>query len=70
MMNVYSKLEKFKYGWVAGFYDALPDDGLHYLKEILRYGPRDGDQAAFMAGYRAGQRARRGHYPEPVVARS
>ena len=69
-IEIYSKPEKFKYGWVAGFYDALSDDGLRYLNEILRYGPRDYDDASFIAGYHAGRQKRLGQITccsEPVV---
>jgi hypothetical protein len=68
--KVYNKPEKFKHGWVAGFYDAHSDDGLRYLNDILRYGPQDGDHESFIAGYRAGRQARLGHatsYLEPAV---
>jgi hypothetical protein len=59
--TLYNKSEKFKQGCIAGFYDARSDDGLRYLDDILRYGVRDDeDRAAFLAGYRAGQRTRRG----------
>jgi hypothetical protein len=72
-MEIYSKPEKFKYGWVAGFYDALSDDGRRYLDDILRYGARDGDDESFIAGYRAGRQARLGQvvsYSEPAVTHS
>jgi hypothetical protein len=59
-VEVYTQSERFKYGFVAGFYDALADDGLRYLNDILRYGVHDGDEASLMAGYRAGRRARLG----------
>lgn len=59
---VYAEADRFKSGWIAGFYDARTDDGLRYLDDILRYGVRnDDDRARFLAGYRAGQMARNGH---------
>jgi hypothetical protein len=70
-VEVYNKSEKFKHGWIAGFYDALSDDGLRYLDAILRYGPCEGDEEAFMAGYRAGRLSRLGCvrcYPESAGA--
>ena len=57
---VWSESEKYKEGWVTGFYDSRSDDGLRYLDDILRYGVRSPDDHSFMAGYRAGQQARRG----------
>ncbi|HEX2453139.1 MAG TPA: hypothetical protein VHI99_05530 [Vicinamibacterales bacterium] len=57
---VYAECEKFKLGWVAGFYDARADDGLRYLDDVLRYGVCDVEQESFLAGYRAGVCARRG----------
>jgi hypothetical protein len=70
--EVYSASEKFKYGWVAGFYDALTDDGMRYLDDVLRYGVGDnGDRKDFMAGYRAGRRARAGQvrdHLEPMAS--
>jgi hypothetical protein len=58
-LEVYTKSEKFKFGWTAGLYDARSDDGMRYLDDILRYGVRSDDDQSFMEGYRAGQRARR-----------
>ena len=68
--QVYKKPEAFKYGWTAGFYDAKSDDGHRYWENIMRYGPRDDQNRLFIAGYRAGQRARVGTSPchaEPVM---
>ena len=59
-VDIYTKSDKFKYGWVTGFYDAKTDEGVRCLDDVLRYGPHSGDNQAFMAGYRAGQQARRG----------
>lgn len=69
-IEIHSKPEQFKYGWVAGFYDALSDDGLRYMDDILRHGPRDRNDKAFIAGYRAGRSARLGQtkcYPETAM---
>src|SRR5690349_4177819 len=59
-LMVYTQSASFKSGWVAGFYDALSDDGLRYLDEILRHGLKSDEQRDFLAGYCAGQRVRRG----------
>jgi hypothetical protein len=59
-IEIYNKPHKFKYGWAAGFYDALSDDGRRYLDEIRRYGLRDCNDESFIAGYRAGRKARVG----------
>ena len=59
-IEIYDKPEKFRYGWVAGFYDARSDDG-------LRYGLGSGDDEVFLAGYRAGRQARLGQ-PTAVPA--
>ncbi|MBZ5634896.1 MAG: hypothetical protein LAO55_17375 [Acidobacteriia bacterium] len=69
-IEVYNKPEAFKYGWAAGFYDARSDDGLHYLSNILRFGPHATDHELFIEGYRAGRQARLGHgtsYLEPAA---
>ena len=71
---VHDKSERFKLGWVAGFYDALSDDGAKYLDEILRHGLRDQEQVDFITGYRNGLAQRRGlmfgaltHPPETLT---
>ena len=69
-VEVWPQPEKYKEGWVAGFYDARADDGLRYLDDILRYGPRTCDEQSYLAGYRAGRQARRGaeaSYSEPAL---
>jgi hypothetical protein len=59
-MKIYAKADAYKLGCVAGFYDALPDEGQRYLDDILRYGVEGHeDRAQFLAGYRAGCAARR-----------
>jgi hypothetical protein len=64
--EIHSKSESFKSGWASGFYDALSDDGVRYIDEILRYGIRGYDEQAFLDGYRSGRQARRG--PESGTA--
>lgn len=61
MSDLHTQSEALKLGWVAGFYDALTDDGLKYLDDFCRYGVNgDRARADFMAGYSAGREARRG----------
>lgn len=50
--------ERFKQGWVAGFYDAFSDDGCRYDAEVVGPASRHPD---FLAGYRLGVAFRRGH---------
>jgi hypothetical protein len=66
--EVFGKSERFRDGFMAGFYDALADDGLRYLDEIWCYATRDGDEEHLKAGYRAGRLARLGAltpWPDP-----
>jgi hypothetical protein len=56
---VFSESEQFKRGAIAGFYDAVSDDGLRYIDDLLRFGVRGKDDADFMSGYRHGCAERR-----------
>ena len=60
--SVYDETERFKRGWVAGFYDALSDEGARWLGGILLYGVSTDDQAQFIAGYQKGRAFRRGEW--------
>jgi hypothetical protein len=65
-IEIHTRGERFTYGFAAGFYDALADDGARYLDEIRRYGA--GDAEDLSAGYRAGRLARLGMltpWPDP-----
>ena len=56
---VYSRSEQFKRGAVAGFYDAVSDEGIRYIDDLLRFGVRTTDDDDFMSGYRHGRAERR-----------
>jgi hypothetical protein len=64
LVSIYNTLEAFKYGWVAGLYDALADDGLRYTKDILPFARGDANEPSYLAGYRSGRQARLG----PIAA--
>jgi hypothetical protein len=58
--QIYTRPNKFKSGWVAGFYDAFSDDGQRYLRDVQRFGVDARQEDDFMSGYREGLRARLG----------
>jgi len=67
MVNITSHAisQKYREGWVAGWYDSLGGDGMRYLDDMLRRGADTADEKSFMEGYRDGSQRRNLDIPPP-----
>jgi len=55
----FNRSAAFRLGYIAGFYDAVADDGSRYLEDMMRFGLAYKEQPDFLEGYRIGRRLRR-----------